>query len=689
MAPVRDACALAERAECKLEMAQAALSHVDAGDVQAAFHLLKEGPKEAYIGMAEAGNEKHGDSVFQHPYIRCLLDVARSQVRKSLENQRCKDEEKWLICVRTYGRAGEQQSELERFLIAVLDHKNRVAATKEKLAKLEIHDVSALKMLWENPSEVKQRLKKFNMTYFPKKMLQKLEENVNKPLEQIERKRNRRHFGAKVEGVGDLTLAALEKALGPKAHERCLIFVSHEDPAFKRGDYTTALAGTPWSDRIVQGVKGAHLQVRFMEEAAPKGTHIVVMDDNIRELVVEECDAEVRERRKAETMHWGRKELVYGDVVEHALKTTGLAVVEESELHRFLRAAWPQKKVPEIGQLESSLRQARVTTLSGLRQKIATDSVTKDLLGIRALQARTMDVLKMQLRKPLPPPMMLARPSTKPSPLVGGKAELAQLITRAGKEMTRQSVSLWGVSPTQNHFFLAGAGDSVRLQAKKYGIFKEYSSKLGLVYGACFGFRALHDRLLYTRFGQVKDDVERTLRYWHYAGGILRFSRYAAHKAHKPGQFSAKKGGISAASSAERHAAEGNKAIQGLMDEFASLYVRFPKPGEKTSCGLIWKADDADGDGAEQETLGKDRTDATDADGTPVAPTKTAASQDADGHDYFVEMARRARAVRLHNLNSAKTKECDADAFKMPKAEVAKRKRLPASPLMQKRQKQS
>ena len=33
----------------------------------------------------------------------------------------------------------------------------------------------------------------------------------------------------------------------------------------------------------------------------------------------------------------------------------------------------------------------------------------------------------------------------------------------------------------------------------------EISTNLGLVYGAFFGFRVLHDPELYTRFGQVKD----------------------------------------------------------------------------------------------------------------------------------------------------------------------------------------
>ena len=44
------------------------------------------------------------------------------------------------------------------------------------------------------------------------------------------------------------------------------------------------------------------------------------------------------------------------------------------------------------------------------------------------------------------------------------------------------------------------------------GIFEDISVKLGLIYSAFFGFKVLHKPELYTRFGQVKDDVERNAR---------------------------------------------------------------------------------------------------------------------------------------------------------------------------------
>ena len=66
-------------------------------------------------------------------------------------------------------------------------------------------------------------------------------------------------------GILCLTFACLMKASHPKlARERCLIFVSHEDCDVKNGRYELALRDTFWADRIVIGVKGADLQVRFI-----------------------------------------------------------------------------------------------------------------------------------------------------------------------------------------------------------------------------------------------------------------------------------------------------------------------------------------------------------------------------------------------------------------------------------------
>lgn len=55
----------------------------------------------------------------------------------------------------------------------------------------------------------------------------------------------------------------------------------------------------------------------------------------------------------------------------------------------------------------------------------------------------------------------------------------------------------------------------------------EVQDHLGLVYGAFFGFICRHEPMLYTRLGQVKDDLERTLRYWDRDRIVLRFCHYA------------------------------------------------------------------------------------------------------------------------------------------------------------------
>ncbi|CAK0902160.1 unnamed protein product, partial [Prorocentrum cordatum] len=79
---------------------------------------------------------------------------------------------------------------------------------------------------------------------------------------------------------------------------------------------------------------------------------------------------------------------------------------------------------------------------------------------------------------------------------------------------------------------------------------------------------------------------------WHCDGVTLRFLRYAALKdrCSLVGKFHAKKGGISAGSSAERHQEEATRAMTGMLDEFASQYARLAAPGEAASCGLIWRS---------------------------------------------------------------------------------------------------
>ena len=93
----------------------------------------------------------------------------------------------------------------------------------------------------------------------------------------------------------------MTKALGPKlARECCLLFVSHEDRDVRNGRYHLALRNAFWADCIVVGVKGADLQVWFIEEAALFGAHMVVVDDNVINFMAESgCSAQpnvVRQR---------------------------------------------------------------------------------------------------------------------------------------------------------------------------------------------------------------------------------------------------------------------------------------------------------------------------------------------------------------------------------------------------------
>eukprot|EP00930_Biecheleria_cincta_P055406 TRINITY_DN4172_c0_g1_i2.p1 TRINITY_DN4172_c0_g1~~TRINITY_DN4172_c0_g1_i2.p1 ORF type:complete len:664 (+),score=94.18 TRINITY_DN4172_c0_g1_i2:48-2039(+) len=305
-------------AEC---LRKGALLHTK-GDQKESEEILAAGGLQAYAGHLEPG-EHQGDQVFRHPFVQSLVQAARLRVEQELSKQPKAD--RWLICIRTYGRAG-------------------------------------------NPSHGSWD----------------------------------RRIGCRARGIYQMTLAALERSLGPNAHERCLIFASHEDPDFTSGRLASSLRGTPWEYRVVQGVKGADFQVRFMEEAFPRGSHLVVLDDNIDRFVVE---------HQPSLKQGGNRELTSGS---------------------------------------------------------KTDS------------------------------------------------ELAMLIRMAGSEMDAQGANIWTVSPTFNHFVLFAYGEQIRRNRAKHGpSFPEYTTKLGLVYGACFGFRVLHDASRYTRYGQVKDDVERSLRYWH------------------------------------------------------------------------------------------------------------------------------------------------------------------------------
>ena len=146
----------------------------------------------------------------------------------------------------------------------------------------------------------------------------------------------------------------------------------------------------------------------------------------------------------------------------------------------------------------------------------------------------------------------------------GGTCEMQELIEKAGEAMIKHNANLWGISQTNNKFYVEKA--------------PYMRTGLELVYGACFGVRVLHESSLDTRYGQVKDDLERTLRYWHRDKVVLRFSRYAVKKRKRPGTFGAKAGGISASVGRDGHAREQRQAVRLMVAEFARPYVRLPRP---------------------------------------------------------------------------------------------------------------
>ncbi|CAJ1349811.1 unnamed protein product [Effrenium voratum] len=245
------------------------------------------------------------------------------------------------------------------------------------------------------------------------------------------------HGGRKKQrGIAAMTLAVLKELglLEGELRRRVHIFVAHDDPDFVSGGYARALGEL--MDRVIVGVRGADLQVRFIEECFPRGQHVVVCDDNILAL-------------------------------QHLVNGQG---------------------------------------------------------------------------PPQPP-------------------DLDAVFLRARREMQLYGAHLWGISPTHNVVFVQNS--------------TEVNTKLGLVYGAFFGFVCLHEKELYTQHGQVKDDLERSLRYWDRDRVVIRFGHLVCKKSHKPGAFDTNKGGISASLGGQGHQNEAQQALLRLEQRFFG-YVRLP-----------------------------------------------------------------------------------------------------------------
>ena len=89
---------------------------------------------------------------------------------------------------------------------------------------------------------------------------------------------------------------------------------------------------------------------------------------------------------------------------------------------------------------------------------------------------------------------------------------------------------------------IADKGKSERLKG-----FRTKWHDLILIYIPLFGFRVrTHGNKIFTRYGAILDDIERTCRYWVADGGIVRFPAYQVQKRDKPGAYGETKAGISA-----------------------------------------------------------------------------------------------------------------------------------------------
>mmetsp|Transcript_21900 Transcript_21900/g.49976 ORF Transcript_21900/g.49976 Transcript_21900/m.49976 type:complete len:518 (+) Transcript_21900:48-1601(+) len=147
--------------------------------------------------------------------------------------------------------------------------------------------------------------------------------------------------------------------------------------------------------------------------------------------------------------------------------------------------------------------------------------------------------------------------------------ELMQLFTLAAGSMEEEGASLWGTNPSHNTSWLCEKPWHGTSAAEA-----EVKTRLGLIYGAFFGFICRHEPELYTQYGQIKDDVERTLRYWHRDRVVLRYPTYALCKSAPPGKFLSNKGGISEGSNQEKHAKEGANALLRMYEGFAMPYMK-------------------------------------------------------------------------------------------------------------------
>ena len=138
------------------------------------------------------------------------------------------------------------------------------------------------------------------------------------------------------------------------------------------------------------------------------------------------------------------------------------------------------------------------------------------------------------------------------------QGEYFALVGRADEMMTQHGTHCWSINPCSNFW-------------GHMGEMPEFKLNLQLIYGACFGFIATHKEELDTKFGQVKDDVERSLRFHRMDGRTLRFMLYTLTKKKKGGTFAVDAGGISASlGSAAAWEQDCQRASARIVEEFGA-----------------------------------------------------------------------------------------------------------------------
>ena len=73
--------------------------------------------------------------------------------------------------------------------------------------------------------------------------------------------------------------------LDPSNRARAFLLLTADDPHYRDNCYTEAIEGTGWENKVILGVAGAEKQVRFADSICPKGSHVVIVDDNIKDFI--------------------------------------------------------------------------------------------------------------------------------------------------------------------------------------------------------------------------------------------------------------------------------------------------------------------------------------------------------------------------------------------------------------------